>query len=57
MCIRDRTNAETKMDSCFKIDIFNKIICKFFRMFTESGPSYETTNELRDSYVLRSNDV
>ena len=52
-----KTNAETKMDSCFKIDIFNKIICKFFRMFTESGPSYETTNELRDSYVLRSNDV
>jgi uncharacterized protein YjbI with pentapeptide repeats len=49
------TNSDTKTDSCFKTDIINKIICKIFRMFTPSSPSYETTDELLNEYILRSN--
>ena len=49
------TNSDTKTDSCFKTDIINKIICKIFRIFTPSSPPYETLNELRDNYILRSN--
>ena len=48
------TNSDTKTDSCFKTDIINKIICKIFRMFTPSSPSYETTDELLNDYILRS---
>ena len=49
------TNSDTKTDSCFKTDIINEIICKIFRIFTPSSPPYETTDELLDNYVLRSN--
>ena len=49
------TNSDTKTDSCFKTDIINKIICKIFRIFTPSSPSYETTIELLENYILRSN--
>ena len=49
------TNSDTKTDSCFKTDIINKIVCKIFRIFTPSSPPYETTDELLDNYILRSN--
>ena len=49
------TNSDTKTDSCFKTDIINKVICKIFRIFTPSSPSYETTEESLNRYVLRSN--
>jgi uncharacterized protein YjbI with pentapeptide repeats len=49
------TNSDTKTDSCFKTDIINRIICKIFRIFTPSSPSYETTDELLENYILRSN--
>ena len=49
------TNSDTKTDSCFQTDFINKVICKIFRIFTPSSPSYDTTDELLENYILRSN--
>jgi len=44
---------DTKSDSCFEQDIFNRIICKINFELVPNSPPYESNYELRDNYSLR----